>query len=114
MLRAWTQSQADEGRGEIQRMDSGGRANQNLSTGCKGEFRVTLSGWESRTDCQETRRLGVGSQAGQEAPDLHSETLCLRCMWTAMFSFWAKDIREDILEGDMDLGATQPPVILEL
>lgn len=47
-----------------------------------------------------------------------SEALHSRYMWTAMSRCWAKgrslDVREEILEEDMDLGAAYPSVVLEL
>lgn len=112
-------ARTDGGRGEIQRMDSGGRANRNWSTGCEGEFGVTPRERGGGRNCQET--LGRGAQDDRLFRRLlisTSEALRLRRMWTAMSRCWAKgrnlDVREEILEEDMDLGAAYPSMVLEL
>lgn len=100
-------------------MESGGRANQNWSTGCEGEFKVTLRKRENGT---ARKHWGEGGEwrdrLFRRLLISTSEALCSRHMWIAMSRCWAKgkslDVREEILEEDMDLGAAYPSVVLEL
>lgn len=102
--------QADGGKKKIQKIDGGAGPIRcgGMGVGREEEFRVNGNVNLPGNTMDRTRLVN-------RLPSPHQKQ-CSRCMWIAMSMSWTKDrsldVREGILEGDMDLGTTQPSLVL--